>query len=312
MEPVLSSNPVARVMAAIATPFKGEDLAVDIEALAGHARWLLANGCDGIVLFGTTGEANSLSVAERKAALAGLIGAGVAAGRIVVGTGCCSAAETIELSADAAQRGCAAVLMLPPFYYKNLDGEGVKRHFDRVIAGLGAGGPPIWLYHIPQVSTCPLPPDLVGRLIDAHGETIAGYKDSFGDFANTAELLRRFPHLDVYVGSETQLLACLRAGGAGCVSATTNVQPQASGRLAAAWRGAGAEALQADITRLRDTMSAYGQLVSPVKALLAEIHGAAGWRTTRPPLLPMAEAERDKLIGEMREMGLEALALAAA
>ena len=211
----MSRRPFARVMAAIATPFAGEDLAVDRRALAAHAHWLLASGCDGLVLFGTTGEANSLAVAERKAALDGLIADGVAPDRLLVGTGCCSAAETIELTAHVGVKGCAGALMLPPFFYKGVSAEGVRRHFDRVIGACGAGPPPIYLYHIPQVSAVPLGPDLVAALIETHGERIAGYKDSAGDWANTAEIIRRFGSLDVYVGSETQLLAALRAGEPG-------------------------------------------------------------------------------------------------
>jgi len=303
----LSKDPFARVVAAIATPFQASGTGVDLELFSAHARWLLGSGCDGLVLFGTTGEAASLALAERKAVLEGLIERGVAPGRLVVGTGCCAVAETVALVVHAAQRGCAGALIVPPFFYKGVSEEGVRRCFDAMIEGCGTDLPPIYLYHIPQVSAVPLGPDLTGALIEAHGERIAGYKDSAGDWTNTAEIIRRFPQLHVYVGSEAQLLATLRAGGAGCISATTNVQPQASGRLAADWRSEAADTIQTGLTTVRKAMERHGQLISSTKAVLAEIHGEPAWRAPRPPLLPLGEAEEAALLAEMSELGLAPL-----
>ncbi len=303
----MPTEPFARSVAAVATPFTEGDLAVDHAALAAHVHWLLGSGCDGLVLFGTTGEAVSLSVAERKAALEHLIADGVPATGIVVGTGACALADTVALTRHVAAQGCAGALVVPPFFYKGVSDDGVRASYDRLIAACDEELPPIFLYHIPQMSAVPIGPDLTGALIEAHGGKIAGYKDSAGDWANTAEILRRFPHLQVFVGSEVNMLACLEAGGAGSISATINVQPQAAGRLARDWRNGGA-ALQATITAARETMDRYRPSVSSTKAVLSEIHAHPAWRTPRPPLLPLSEAERTALLADLRALNFEALA----
>ena len=239
-------EPFARVLPAIATPFRPDGLAVDLGLLVAHARWLLANGCDGIVLFGTTGEAASLTVGERKETLEGFLASDIDGARVLVGTGCCAIADTVELTRHAARLGCAGALMLPPFFYKNVSAAGTLRAYDMAIESCGADVPPIYLYHIPQVSGVPVGPDLVAKLIAHHGDRIRGYKDSSGQWANTAEIISRFPHLHTYVGSESVLLENLRAGGAGCISASANVQPQGMKCILDNWKNENAGQLQAD------------------------------------------------------------------
>ncbi|MGH6992031.1 MAG: dihydrodipicolinate synthase family protein [Caulobacteraceae bacterium] len=302
------TKPPPRVLAAIATPFEPGGGRIDHALLADHARWLLASGCDGLVLFGTTGEAASCSLGERQAALDALVADGVDPGRLIVGTGLCSVAETVALTRHAWRARVFGVLVLPPFYFKEADAEGLRRHFGGVIAACGAELPPIHLYHIPQVSGVPLGPDIVATLLDEHAEAIVGYKDSSGDWSNTAALLERFPGFRVYVGSETLLLRALAAGGAGVISATTNVQPEAAARLVADWRGPAAKAQQERLTAVRRAMEAFRPLIGPTKALLAEIHGREAWAEPRPPLSPLSSGERARLLADLRALEVPALA----
>ncbi|HEV2365561.1 MAG TPA: dihydrodipicolinate synthase family protein [Caulobacteraceae bacterium] len=300
-------EPFARINAAITTPFFGEELAVDHRRLAAHATWLLGAGCDGLVLFGTTGEAASLALSERKQTLERLIADGVEPRRVLVGAGCCSVAETAELMIHAAGLGCAGALVVPPYFYKGVSRSGVSTWFSEVIEACGAGAPRIWLYHIPQASGVPIGPDLVGDLLAAHGELIAGYKDSAGDFANTAEILRRFPRLEVFVGSESQLLEAWRAGGAGCISATTNVQPGPARRLFEAWKCGDGAAEQAKVAAARAAIERAGPMIAATKAMVGVIHRDGAWRAPRPPLEPLADAARRDLRSKLAEIGVERL-----
>lgn len=299
----MADKPFARVIAAVATPFRA-DLAVDHARLVAHMEWLLANGCDGLLLFGTTGEASSLTVGERNAALDAVLEAGIPAKSILVGTGCCAVGDTVALTMHAAEVQCAGALIVPPFYYKGVSEAGVARFYEMVIAGCGASLPPIYLYHIPQVSGVGVSPALVGTLLARYGATIRGYKDSSGQWSNTAELLARFASLDVFVGSENFLLDNLRNGGAGCISAGVNVQPRAVGDVLERARTREAESALAKANAVRLALEKTGPLIPAVKAALAHIHGDANWLVSRPPLEPLAPPVRDALLSELRALSV--------
>jgi 4-hydroxy-tetrahydrodipicolinate synthase len=299
-------EPFATVTAAIATPFRA-DLSVDFERLARHAHWLLGNGCDGLVLFGTTGEAASLNSAERKEILVQLISAGIPAGRLLVGTGCCAISETVDLTLHAARANAAGALILPPYFFKGVSEEGIAGYYDAVIAACGADVPPIYLYHIPHVTSAPVGPSVVARLIERHGQKIRGYKDSSGVWENTAEIIRRFAGLHVYIASEARLLDHLNAGGVGCISASVNVQPAAVRRLVEGSRGENAAKLQSDVLACRKVLESGATLIPNVKAALAEIHGDGSWAHLRPPLETPAAGARMQLLAQLRALRLESL-----
>src|SRR5437762_13667022 len=179
--------------------------------------------------FGTTSEGNSLAAEERATLLESLVAAGINTSRMMPGTGCCSVTETVELTAHAVKHGCAGVLMLPPFYYKDVSEEGLYRYFSEVVQRVGDTRLKIYLYHIPAVAIVGITPKLVERLLKAYPGAIAGMKDSSGDWNNTKTFLDAFAKdaFDVFAGSESFLLANMRNGGAGTISATANVNPRA-------------------------------------------------------------------------------------
>src|SRR5437588_846634 len=234
------SQRIRGVLAPVVTPFKA-DLAPDTERLIAHCRWLLAQNC-GLAVFGTNSEANSLSMEERAMLLDELVAAGVDPARMMPGTGCCSIMETVKLTAQAVEHGCAGVLMLPPFYYKDVTEEGLFRYFSEVVQRVGDARLKIYLYHIPPVAIVGITPRLVERLLKDYPGAIAGMKDSSGDWTNTKTFLEAFAvgedgsrlragdgdaGFDVFVGSEAFLLANMRNGGVGTISATANVNPAA-------------------------------------------------------------------------------------
>src|SRR5258706_3578292 len=214
------------VLAPVVTPFK-RDLSPDRERYVRHCKWLLANGCRGLAVFGTNSEANSLSIEERMVLLETLIQEGVPADKLMPGTGCSALTDSVRLTAHATALGCAGVLMLPPFYYKGVSDEGLYRNFAEVIERVGDARLQVYLYHIPPVSQVPITLPLIERLLKNFPRIVAGREDSSGDSHNTKTMVDAFPKagVDVFAGSEDLLLDNIRSGGVGCITATGNLNP---------------------------------------------------------------------------------------
>jgi len=285
------------------TPFR-PDLTVDTDRFLAHCRWLLDSGADGLAVFGTTSEANSLGVEEKLDLLALLIEAGISADCLLPGTGTCAMPDTLRLTRAAVDAGCRGVLMLPPFYYKGISDDGLFASFDTVVQRVGDARLRIYLYHFPQLSQVPIPPAVVGRLIDAHPGIIAGLKDSSGSWENTRALLERFPGFGVFPGSESRLLEALRLGAPGCITATGNVNPAGIKALLQGWQGPDAQVLQDRAGRVRALFSGL-PLIPALKTAMAAASGKDAWRLPRPPLLPMDPAEGQRLADALAKLGVD-------
>lgn len=285
------------VLAAVLTPMDG-GLGPDHAAFAAHCQRLLAAGCHGLSVFGTTGEANSLSVDERLAALEALLESGVPAGALLPGTGSCALTDTVRLSRAALEAGASGVLVLPPFYYKNVGDEGLFRYFAEVVERVGDDRLRLYLYHIPQMTGIDLGLPLISRLIEAYPGVIAGTKDSSGDGDRIMTLCGKFPGFSVLAGTETLLLETLRSGGEGCISATVNVTSRLARRVHDAYAGGRddeAEALQRRLSQLRGSIEAY-PVIPALKVLMADLTGDEAWRNLRPPLSGLNEERETKLL----------------
>ena len=292
-----SPNLRPSVIAAAATPFRA-DFGVDHARMVAHTQWLLANGCDSVVLFGSTGEAASLTAGERRAILERLVHAGVPAGALLVGTGCCAIEDTVALTAATRSAGSAGVLIHPPFFFKSVADEGVEEYYCRVIDGVADPGLRVYLYHYPQVVGVGISLALTERLLRRYPGIVSGYKDSSGDFANCCAVQRAFPELRVFVSNEARLLELLSVGGAGCISGTANVQPAAIRRLLDQPDHPAAAGQQARVAYVRTALEGPF-VVSNVKALLAGIHADGAWRRVRPPLLPRSESDAADLYAKL-------------
>lgn len=284
------------VFCAALTPLDA-DLAPDHAVFAQHCRYLLGEGCDGIALLGTTGEANSFSSGERKALIESVVKAGVSPTQLLPGTGVAALTETVELTRHALSLGVTTVVMLPPFYYKDISEEGLYASYSEVIQRVADARLKVVLYHIPQMSHQPIPHAVIARLRAAYPDTIVGIKDSSGDFANMTAMIDKFPGFAVLAGADPLLLPLLKKGGAGCITATSNLVAR---ELAYVFRhynddDAALEAAQNRIIKARERASQFPQIAT-LKTLLAEQTGHAGWRRVRPPLLPLAQENVDKLL----------------
>ena len=298
-----SSERMSGVLCPVITPFS-EDLSPDPDRLIRQCRWLLSQNV-GLAVFGTNSEANSLSIREKMMLLDRLVEAGIDTNRMMPGTGCCALTETVELTQHAVNLGCAGTLMLPPFYYKGVSDDGLFASFAEVIERVDSSSLRIYLYHIPPVSQVGISLDLIERLIKAYPDTVVGIKDSSGDWDNTNAMLeRRWDDFRVFAGAETFLLQNMRSGGAGCISATANINPAAIDHLYREWQSAGAEGLQRELDEIRDTAMAY-PMIPALKATVAHFSNDAQWRTVRPPLVTLADDQRSALITSLLKKGFD-------
>jgi 4-hydroxy-tetrahydrodipicolinate synthase len=258
----------------------------------------------GLAVFGTTSEANSLAMSERMELLDRLLEGGIDPKAVMPGTGCCAIPDTVRLSAHAVRGGCMGVLMLPPFYYKGVADDGLYRAFAEVIERVGDDRLKVILYHIPPVAQVGIGLGLIERLLKAYPGTIAGIKDSSGDWSNTKGMLDAFAAegFKVYVGSETFLLAAMRAGGAGCISATANVNPTAIHQLFSAWRSESAERLQQELDQVRAIFQKR-PMIPALKRALAHWSGRSDWARVRPPLVALTDEQAAALIAELTSHG---------
>jgi len=299
------SQRIKGVLSPVVTPFT-RDLAPDADRFVRHCKWLLAHGCSGLAVFGTNSEANSLSVDERVMLLEALVEAGVPASKLMPGTGCSALSDSVVLTAHAVKLGCAGVLMLPPFYYKGVSDEGLFRNFSEVVQRVADDRLQLYLYHIPPVSSVPITLGLIERLLKAHPKSIAGIKDSSGDWNNTKAVLDAFAKsgFDVFAGSETFLLDNMRHGGVGCITATGNVNPAAIDKVWRNWQSADADKLQAGITATRMAVQKV-PMIPALKAIVAKFSDDPEWSTVRPPLIENTQAQLDGLFADLKALNFD-------
>jgi len=275
----MSFKPLSGVIAAVATAVDNNGVP-DSARSTTLARFLLGNGCDGLNVLGTTGEATSFSLEQRKKVMSDYAASGLPLDRMMVGTGAAATADAIALTQHAAALGFGGALVLPPFYYKGVPDDGLAAYVGAIVNATAAKPIPLYLYHYPALSGLPWHVTLIRRLLDAHGERIVGLKDSSGDmdFARAAAAVD--PRFKVFPSTEAALPQA-RAGGpfAGCISATANLNPDLCAR---AYRSGDATALAEAVT-IRKLFDGK-PLVPGVKALLAHIHGDQQLSRVAPPL----------------------------
>ncbi len=291
------------VNAAVLTAMR-PDLSIDIDRMAAHARWLLANGCNGLGVLGTTGEANSVGIAERVEVMEGLVARGIPAAAMMPGTGTTAITDTVMLTRKAAELGCRGALLLPPFFYKNPSDDGLFAYFSEVIQRVG-GDIKIYLYHFPAQSAVPFGIDLIGRLLKAYPGKVKGIKDSSGDFANTRAYADHYAKdgFEVFCGDDGALRDLLQAGGAGCITAAANVGCAVSAEVYANWNNDKGAQAQTQLSAIRKAVVS-APLIPGLKALVARNTGNPAWNYQRPPHLALSAETAAKLFTSFDACGL--------
>jgi 4-hydroxy-tetrahydrodipicolinate synthase len=296
---------ICGVIAPILTPFN-DDLSIATDLYVAHAKWVIDQGCAAIAPFGTTGEAPSVGIDERIAAIEALIDGGIDPARLIAGTGLSNIADTARLSRACLDLDCAGVMTLPPFYYKSVGEEGLYRYFEQLISAIGPDAR-VFLYHIPPIAIVGFSPALAARLHTDFPEQVVGIKDSSGDWDNTKALLG-IDGMIVYPGSELPLLDALELGAPGCISATANTNSAAIARVVALYQDGDPDAarvLHENVKRYRLMIQDYAPIPAQ-KCLLALATGDSRWSNTRPPLMAMPEDEGRELAESLRhELGFE-------
>ena len=280
----------------VATPFR-EDGAVDTARIVRHSKALLADGAEGLAILGTTSEANSLSLDERRRIIDAHVEGGIEADRLMPGVGACAVDDVVTLARHAYDIGASGVLMLPPFYYKKVPDDGIFAFFARVIEKLGAKAPPIMLYHIPPMAAVGFSLELTGKLIAAFPGIVVGMKDSSGDAENTLAVIKAFPDFAVFPGAEVYLVRAMTAGARGCISATANVNAAGISNLLKKWQSPDADRLQEELNAVRKAVESRGNIPG-CKAILADRYGDPAWGVVRPPLVTLGDKAKAELLAE--------------
>lgn len=278
-----------------------EDHQPDYGGLAQWTGSLLARGLDGVVIFGTTGEATSFSIDQRRKGLEA-VRRTLEPERVMVGVGTTALADTIELIHHAGGTGVAAALVLPPFYYQ-LDDAGVLGYYRELVSRTADLGVPLMLYNIPQVSGVKISAEVAGKLFADFPETIIGVKDSSGDEGSLLAFIEAMPDGVVMAGNETLLPACVAAGGAGTISGPANLWAAPVAALAA--DPADPAKLEAMVT-VRSHLSRY-PAVPALKALAARWTGNRSLGRPAPPLRSLTETQDDELASALAASGSRGL-----
>ncbi len=282
------------VIVASITPLD-DDGRPDGTALADHLDHLFDRGCDGALLFGTTGEGLSFTVEERRQTLETVLDAGIAPDNLLVGTGALPLPDVVSLTTHATDAGVGGVLVLPPFHFKHITDEGLLATYDRILQGVGNDALRLYLYHNPKLTGVPIPFSLIKTLNDAYPDQIAGIKDSSGEWDHHDSLCSSFPDLQIFAGTERHLTPLLRAGGAGCISATVNITAPLAEQAVRDWQNnTQIASAQSTLTEVRTRLSQF-PTIPALKQLLAWRYDRPAWKQVRPPLAPLDDDEEDRL-----------------
>lgn len=289
------------VYTALATPLSGGR--PDFKRLQKHIHVLAQDGVDGLLVNGTTGEGQSFDQGER----AELVAAAREAApklKIMTGTGCASLTDTIHATRRAFEQGSDCVLIVPPFFFRNVSVTGLVEYFRRVYAEAVPEGRKALLYHIPQVSGVPVTFELLDRLKDIVGPRLGGVKDSSGDVDNLVGLCKRYPEMDIFSGFDDLLLDDLENGGAGCITAESNILASLAKKLEHAFfAGQDARPYKELLTKAQVFLP-YASYPAAIKGLLAARYHDDGWLEVRPPLEPLSPADQKKLVHNLTVLGV--------
>ena len=283
------------VYSAVLTPFK-KDLTIDTKLFISHCEFLLKNNIS-LAPLGTTGEANSISVYEKIDLIKTLASSDLPKEKIIIGTGNTSFVDAALLTKTAVENKIYSVLLLPPFYYKNVSDEGVYQYYKEIINKVKSKNLRVFLYNIPQVSGVTISIDLVNRLKKDFSDLITGIKDSSGNFENTKKY-KEIKIFIVYTGSEKFLYDGLHIGCSGCISATTNVNIEAA-KLINSFDKSEGVSINKNIKAVRDIFEKY-PVIAALKA--TKIKEDSNWSNIRPPLVALSNQQRSNLAKDLKDI----------
>ncbi len=288
---------------------------LDTARAMAHARRMLNAGCDGVTLFGTTGEGPAFTVAERKGLLEAMLGKTGSSGafqpirpnQIIVTITALALGDAIELGRHASRLGVHRQMLMPPFYFNQPRDSGLVEAVSQVVRGIGDDGLKLLLYHYPAMSTFGFSHAAIAELVRRHPGQVVGIKDSSGDLAHAIGLAQVFPALCILVGAEPQVAPVMLKGGSGSVNGLANVAPKLMRRVI----DAPGQVSAADVQLMASLLDLLGVMpgmpsmpfVSVYKTMLAEQTGDDAWLNVRAPLNPLDNTEAQTVRKGYRAIG---------
>jgi 4-hydroxy-tetrahydrodipicolinate synthase len=289
------------VYCAIVTPLNNGK--IDFKRFQMHIQTLAADGCDGLLISGTTGEGQSFDLSERGELITAAreVSGSMA---LLAGTGCASLPDTIRTTRRAYELGVDGVILIPPFFFRNVTTAGLLEYFRLVFSEAVPTTGGAFLYHIPQVTGVPVSEELLSRLQDQVGEKLAGVKDSAGDRAGFLSLCRRFTGLKIFAGVDDLILDGLKAGAAGCITAEANLLAAPAAALIRAFKaGEDAQHWQDLLVKARVVLP-HTPFPVAIKGLLDKRYSDPAWAEVRPPLEPLSQSDQSLLVEELSLLNL--------
>ncbi|TLP42344.1 dihydrodipicolinate synthase family protein [Cohaesibacter sp. CAU 1516] len=290
----MTNQPLRGIFAAVLTPIL-ENGTLDLASLSAHAKGLLERGCHGVSLFGTTGEGPGFTTEERMQGLEAALSAGISADKILPATGCVALPDTIKLTKHALEHGCNNILLMPPFFFKSLTDDQVFAFFSKVITEVNDPALQVYLYNFPAVTGVLISPNVIARLVEAFPTTIAGVKDSSGEWDYMMEIRNRCPDIAVFTGWEALVPKLLAAGGAGNISGVANVAPELLRDLFDRVPVATDDKVLNGVEHIVAAVTS-SPVTPALKAILADQTQQAEWEAIRVPNLPIDDEEKKKLL----------------
>ena len=280
------------------------DGALDTPRALAHARRMLDAGCDGVTLFGTTGEGPAFTIAERKGLLEAMLASGIRPDQVIVTTTALALGDAIELGRHASGLGVHRQMLMPPFFFNQPKDAGIIDAVSQVVRGIGDDGLKLLLYHFPYMSTFGFSHAAVAELVRRHPGQVMGIKDSSGDLEHSLGLARAFPQLSILVGAEPHVAPVMCQGGSGSINGLANIAPRLMKRV----MSAPDKVSQADEQLILDLLKLLSikpgmPFVGVYKAMLAEQTGDDAWLTMRAPLSPLDNTELQTVRSGYRALG---------
>jgi len=295
---------ISGVFSAALTPVKS-DLTINQDLYLRHCQHLMRQGHDGLAIFGTTGEANSFSLTEKKSNIEFLIDNRIDPKVLIPGTGSSSLNDAISMTKHASKMNVRAVLLLPPFFYKNVTDEGVINYYRNIIESVENGNFQYLLYHIPQNTYVPINFKIIETLLKLYPNNVVGLKDSSGNYDNMLKLIKYFNDFAVFCGDDSIALNVVKRGGAGAITAGTNV----SGKLLCyILKNLNNEKnlknfneLQDLQIKIRKTVTSV-ELISLMKAFFSIEDNIPEWNNVLPPLKKIEDPNNHKTVLLLKEL----------
>ncbi len=291
-------NKINGVYCAVLTPIK-QDLSINKDLYLRHCQFLMKRGLDGLTPFGTNGEASSFSLNQKKDGIDFLLDNRVDPKILIPGSGSSSIEDAIDMTRYCVEVGTRAVLVLPPYYFKNVSDDGVINYYRKVIESSQDNNFKFLLYNIPQHSGVTINFQIIENLIKLYPNNVVGLKDSTSNMENILKTVKYFDNFAVFCGNGALALHTSRRGGAGAITGDANISAKLLSFIVHNHKKEkeieNFEQLQSLMESIRNVLSSHEQ-ISLLKAYYSVVDDIEDWNNLMPPLKRIDNPRNNKQI----------------